>query len=648
MAYSFQHDPEVDWTIIRTPEALEEASREMADQRYASWDVETTGLDIWGRSRVIGHAAAWRRSNGRIRSIYAPMRHDTHLGVFDVVRQLEPDQVIAAFKPLLEGPALKMGHNLNFDVGISYHDGIEVAGPVHDTLIGAKLIDENQQSYRLEKVLERANILHQRGWKDMIKPDLASQAKHLRMKLSDFRQQHGYEFVTVDRLGLYANQDAVYELRLGEYQLPFVNQWPDIWQMEMRLFWVCLAMGRVGVPIKAKVLQDLAAEQQAVIDDLAPKIWQLAGEEFEISKDAQVRRILFHKLGYESQGKTKSEVDRIDDDVLWSLERFQNSEIAKLLRQYNAAAKVVSTYTTNIVELAVNGVLHGEVDQAGAKTGRVSMRRPNLPNIPIRTELGRRVREAFVTRPGMVRYCCDYSQIELRILAHLSQDPLLLKVYREGLDAHRTTALEAFGTADKVAGVDMRRVAKILNFGVSFGMTEHGLMGNINKDLPDELPPIDESRAKGFLDSFYAKYRGIDAYRQALWYQARLNSGLFWNVFGRPRRVPRINHADDWVWRRAERQATSSMVQGSAADLVKFSMVAVHDYLKAQNDCEAYMVLMVHDDLQFDMAPSGSAKVIREIKRIMEQTCQHKLSVPIKADVEYFTDHWGNKKSMEL
>jgi DNA polymerase-1 len=641
--YAFQHDPEVDWAIIRTPEALEEASREMADQRYASWDVETTGVDVWGRSRVIGHAAAWRRSNGQIRSIYAPMRHGTHLGVFDVVRQLEPDQVIAAFKPMLEGPTLKMGHNLNFDVAISYSDGIETAGPVHDTLIGAKLIDENQKSYKLSKVLERSNVLHQRGWKDMIKPDLVSQAKHLRMKLTDLRARHGYEFVTVDRLGLYANQDAVYELRLGEYQLPFVNQWPDIWQMEMRLFWVCLAMSRKGVPISTRVLQDLAAENQAVLDELTPKIWALAGEEFEITKDAQVRRILFHKLGYPSQGQTKGgqnkdKLDRIDDDALWGLEKHHGSEIAKLLRQYNASDKIVSTYTTSIVELAINGILHGELDQAGAKTGRVSMRRPNLQNIPVRTELGRRIREAFVTREGKIRYCIDYSQVELRTLAHLSQDPLLLKVYREGLDAHRTTALEAFGTADKVGGVDMRRVAKILNFGIPFGITEMGVQRNINKDLPDGVDEIDESKASGYLNSWYAKYQGVDAYRKSLWYQANLNNGLVWNLFGRPRRVPDICSDQDWKRSSAERRLTSSMVQGSAADLVKFSMVAVHDYLSAQNDCEADMVIMVHDDLQFE--------VIREVKRIMEQTCQHKLSVPIKVDMEYFTDHWGNKKGL--
>lgn len=645
--YEFHTDPEVDWEIVTTPEALEAVARELLTLRCFGWDVETTGVKVWGRSRVIGHAFAWRRPNGQIKSVYIPMRHKTHLGMFDVVTQLEPEHVIAAVKPALEGPALKIGHNLNFDVAISYHDGIETAADVHDTLIGSKLMDENHRAHKLPMVLERYNVKHQRGWKDMIKPDLAAQAKELRMKPTDLTAQHGYEFVTIDRLGFYACQDAVYELRLGEYQQPYVNQWPEIWAMEMKLFWVCLSMARRGVPINASVLTDLAAEQQAVLDELAPLIWELAGEQFEITNDNQVRRVLFTKLGYPSQGKTKGDVDRVDDDALWALERHHESKIAKLLRQYSSADKVVTTYTTNIVDLAIDGILHGQIDQAGAKTGRVSMREPNLQNIPVRTELGRRVRAAFPTRKGKVRYCLDYSQVELRTLAHLSQDPLLLKIYREGLDAHSMTALEAFGTADKVDGVDMRRVAKILNFGVSFGMTEFGLMGNINKDLPEELPPIDEARAKGFLASFYARYQGIDAYRRALCYQAARNNGLIWNIFGRPRRVPHVTHDNDWVRRRAERQAISSMVQGSAADLVKFSMVAVHEYLAAQTDCEAYMVMMIHDDLQFDMAPDGSAKVIREIKRIMEQTCQHKLSVPIKVDVDYFTDNWANKKSLK-
>jgi DNA polymerase-1 len=274
------------------------------------------------------------------------------------------------------------------------------------------------------------------------------------------------------------------------------------------------------------------------------------------------------------------------------------------------------------------------------------MSEPNLQNIPIRTELGRRVRKAFVTRPGMLRYCLDYSQAELRVLAHLSQDPLLMKVYHQGLDVHRNTAVEAFGTADKVNGIDMRGVAKTLNFGIPFCITEMGVQRNINKTLPDGVDEIDANKAREYLDSWYAKYQGVDRYRRGLWYQTAQSRGLFWNLFGRPRRVPDICSAEDWKRRAAERKIISSAVQGGAADMVKHSMLACWQYLKSQTDCEAQMVLMIHDDLQFDMAPEGSAKVIRELKGIMESTCQHKLSVPIKVDMAYFTDHWGNKQEM--
>lgn len=794
MAYSWGSDPEVSSEIILTGESLEASSREMADQRIIGWDVETSGLSPYQGSRIIGHAVAWRRSSGQLRSVYIPCRHESYLGLLEAPTQLDPAVVSDAMKPALEGPALKCGHNLNFDVQFALIDGLNVVGPVHDTLIAARLQDENQHSYKLSAVLERARVNHQRGWKDFIKPDIAAQQKHLRLNKKELLGAHGYKFIDVSRLGWYAVQDAAYELRLAEYQFPFCGQWGDIWAMEMELFWVGVDMARIGVPVDRQLLSDLAAEQQSVMDQLSPQIWALAGEQFEITNDRQLRRILFDKLGYPSQGTTKGRnsdaLNQVDDNALWSLERNHGSEIASLVRQFNSSEKIVSTYSLGIINLCdSNGVVHGEFRQSGAKTGRASMSSPNLQNIPTRTELGRRVKAAFTTRPGKLRYCVDYcltgdtevitergpvpirtvvqdglgvlscspegrlafkaveraarigtkpvveleldegtavictadhewmrydgsmaktselhlgdrlrqvrpghcstwnyslspivqevrpggdrvvyhltvadwhtfvlanglvsgnSQIELRVLAHLSQDPLLLKVYRDGLDAHKTTAIEAFGTSGTVGGIDMRRVAKILNFGIPFGITEIGVRRNINKDLPDDIPAIDESMAAGYLEAWFKKYKGVSAWRNSVWSQAQQNGGLFWNMFGRPRRVPSMLSSKGWEYRRGQRQVVSTYVQGSAADLVKFSMVDCHKYLKSQTDCEAAMVLMVHDDLQFDMVPEGSAKTIREMIRIMENCCQHRLSVPIKVDCEYFVDHWGNKQKLEV
>jgi DNA polymerase-1 len=275
---------------------------------------------------------------------------------------------------------------------------------------------------------------------------------------------------------------------------------------------------------------------------------------------------------------------------------------------------------------------------------------PNLQNIPIRSEIGRQVRQAFVARTDRVRYCLDYSQIELRMLAHLSQDPLLLKIYYEGLDAHHISAVEAFGTGGVVDGIDMRRIAKILNFGVSFGMTKWGLMGNVNKSLPEGAPLITEEKAQEFIDKFDAKYAGIGRYKQRLYHQIAMHPRHeFFNLFGRPRRLGdgfRVD-AQPWQRRAAERHAVSTDVQGSTADLVKHSMVAVWKYIKAQTTCEASMVLMIHDDVQLDMGIDGSARCVREVKRLMEQTCQSKLCIPIVADVEYFTTHWADKHKMK-
>ncbi len=650
MQYSFEADAGVSWETVLTGDALEATLRELGEQRSYSWDVETNGLRPFMGNHIIGHSFAWRRQNGQMRSVYMPMRHKTHLGLFDQIRQLEPDQVTAGLKPILENPAnSNTGFNLHFDALFAHKDGIDVHNKIHDSLVGERLRDENHRSYKLHQCLPRAGVKHDPEWKNGIVPDLKAQAKSLRINLTEVRDKHGYEFVAVDRMGFYACQDTIYEYRLTETQMPHVGEWGETWPMEMELFWVCLDMAKIGVPVAPQILQDLAAEQQAIMDTLGPEIWQLVGDEFEITKDAQLRKILFEKLGMEPQGETDSGASSVDADSLWKLTQKYNSPAIPKIREYRERNKIVTTYSLSILELTdEHNILHPQIIQSGAKTGRVSCSAPNLQNIPIRTELGRRVREAFQARRGMIRYCLDYSQVELRILAHLSQDPLLLKIYRSGLDAHRSTAIEAFGTAEKVNGVDMRRIAKILNFGVSFGMTEIGLMGNINKDLPEGQEPINEAKAKQFLASFYSKYKGVDAYRKALWYLGRRNNGLLHNLFGRQQHVPDLNHEKRWIREQAERQATSRMVQGGAADLVKRCMIVVHQYLKSQQDCEADLVLMVHDDLQMDMAPDGSAKVIREIHRLMEVTCQPKLSVPIKVDTEWFTTNWKEKKSMVI
>lgn len=647
--YDFANDPEVSWEIILTPEALEENCREWADQKMFGWDVETSGMSSYHGARIIGHAAAWRRPNGQIRAIYIPCRHESYAGLFDAVRQLDPELVTAAVKPALEGPALKGGHNLPFDIQMAWADGIDVAAPVHCSLIMARIFDENQKNNALPTVLERLRIKHQRGWKDFIKPDIQAQMKALGLKKKELLNRHGYKYVTIPRLGFYAVQDAAYEFRLTEAQLPYAGQWADEWKMEMDLIWAACDIQRVGVPLDCEHLNRVAQEQQAEMDRIAVQVWQLAGEQFEITNDNMVRQILFHKLGLPSQGKTKGgknkeKVDRVDEDALWALDR-QGAAIAGLIRQYNAKEKVVSTYTHGLTDLVdPHGILHGQFNQNKAVTGRASMSNPNLQNIPTRTELGRKVKAAFVARPGKIRYCIDYSQVELRVLAHLSQDPLLLKVYHQGLDVHRNTAIEAFGTADKVDGIDMRRVAKILNFGIPFGITSMGVQRNINKDLPAGVPPIDEPRADGYLDAWFRNYAGVDRWRRSFWYQAQQNGGLIWNMFGLPRRVPWINSDQRWQVEQAQRQLTSTAVQGGAAGIVKRSMVKVYQYLKSQTHCEADLVLMVHDDLQFDMEPEGSAHVVREIKRIMEDTCQKAISVPLVADVEYFTTNWSEKK----
>ena len=658
--YSFVHDPEVDHRTVYDSDQFETLMRELSAQKSFTWDVEGDGVDPFKGRRIIGHGFAWRRENGQLAAFYVPTRHESLMGLLPPRQQLDADMVTAAVKPVLENQSgMKCGHYLHTDVMLAWADGIQVSGPLHDTLTASKLINENLYGYKLTDCLRTFRIKHDPDWKKSINPDIEQQSKHLfgTKGIKKVVQAYGYKYCDTDLMGTYACQDVVYEQRLAEYQVPFNQRWWDTWQLEMELFWCAVDMRKTGVPVVPQVLQDLAEEQQERMRDLQTFIWKLAAEEFDVGNDNELRRILFEKLGYPSHAKTKgqwvdgekvNQRDKVDDDALWWLEKFHGCQLAKYQREWNKASKIVSTYTLPIIDMCdPHNILHTEFDPGGAKTGRFSSREPNLQNIPIRTPLGRRIREAFVTRPGMIRYCLDYSQIELRVLAHLSQDPLLLKVYREGGDVHRTTAMEVFGSDQKVDGIDMRRLAKILNFGIPFGITEIGVQRNLNKDLPEGQAAIDEERATWALNGWYHKYAGVDAWRKSIWYQFAQNGGEGWNMFGRPRRVEDIMSDKAWKRSRAEREITSTMAQGGAADLIKRSMLRTWQYLKAQQDCEAYMVLMIHDDLQFDMVPDGSAKVIRECKRIMESTCQDVMSVPIKVDAEYFTDNWKNKREME-
>jgi DNA polymerase I-like protein with 3'-5' exonuclease and polymerase domains len=782
-------DRDVSWEIVTTGDRLEQVAREIQAQRRFCWDTETSGRAIWFGSRIVGHSFAWRPSEGKPRACYIPCRHkplETEL--FQDMQQLAPEVVARVLKPILEGPQVKVGHNLRFDMHHAAADGILVAPPFADTIVACKLIDERWWSYALDACVRHSKIPCESDWKQQLKPQIADKAKRMGGSPKAWVAKYGYQYLTIPVVGRYAAQDATYNLWLAEWAVPQQRAWGRIWNMEMALLQVLVDMERIGVPIDQSVLVEIADREKSHMADLAPRIYGLANCEWELTNDNATRKVLFGKLGYESAGKTPGGDPSVDDDALWNLET-QGKEIAKLLRQWNVCQKIVSTYTLAIVEQCdPHGILHTEIDQMGAKTGRVSSRNPNLQNIPIRTELGRQVRRAFIARPGKIRACLDYclpgdteiitadgvkpirdvvseggkvlacspegelgfkivergarigvkpvvevvlsggetvrctadhewmalhgqkvkardlkpgdrlrhvrqgrsgdyhgnnyrvvsvreageeevfhltvadwhtfvlanglvsfnSQIELRMIAHLTQDPLLLKIYRENLDAHSISALEAFGTDQVVNGVDMRRIGKILNFGTSFGMTADGLLGNTNKDLPKGAVPVTRAQAEQFVAQFHAKYKGVQQYKNYLCYQVSAAGGQFRDLFGRPRHMGDgyAIGAPGWKRRAEERATMASMVQGSTASLVKFSMVAVWRYMREQQICEADMVLMIHDDCQFDLGV-GHEKLIPELKRVMEQTCQANLSVPIKCDVEWFDTHWGDKKKLK-
>lgn len=652
--YSFANDKSQVWGGIQDGQALEEFCRELGDQKFFSFDTETSGTSPWGGRETIGYSFAWRRQNGQIRSGYIPMRHKSHLGLFTQIKQLDPSVVLPAIRPALERvDTQKAAYNGTFDVHFAHADGIHVGGRMHDGMIAAKLLDENHPSFELNHVMGRSNIPHEKGWKLSLNQELGEIGKAFlgSRATTQVKDQFGYQYVSVDRMIHYGCQDASYEFQLAEKQIPEVARWSRIWDLEMRLFWVVVRLSRNGVPVDIDLLEALAVEQEGVMASIAPRLFQLAGREFDIGNDTEVRAIIYDQMGYPVGAVTDSGAPKLDDDALWDLEVNQRSEFAHWLRKYNVSQKIVSTYTRGIYKWCdKDHILHATFDAGGAKTGRVACRDPNLQNIPVRTAVGRRVRNAFVCTRRMIRSCFDYSQIELRMLADLSRDPTLLSIYHNDLDAHSITAKEVFGTDQKKDGVDMRRIAKVLNFGISFCMTDVGLRANVNKDLPAGQPPITEALAKFAINSFYTKYKTLAQFRESLWANARRNGGYFENKYGRPRRVEELLSPKNWQRNAGERQSMGSMVQGSSADLVKQSMVAVDEYVQAESRGrdDLAMVLMIHDDLQFDMSTHKLAKRLRDIKHLMEGTCQPSMAVPIKVDCEYFTTNWNEKKKLKF
>ena len=564
------------------------------------FDTETTGLDPLN-AKIVGMSFAVEAG----KAAYLPLAHH-YAGAPD---QLSFDATLAKMKPLLESSTvLKVGQNLKYDRHILANHGIQLNGIAHDTLL---------QSYVLES--------HRQHNMD----DLAM--RHLGVKTITFEEVagKGVKQMTFDQIALeqaseYAAEDADITLQLHQTLYPQIERDAKLntiyRTIEMPLLEILFDIERTGVLIDSKMLHAQSHELGQKLMALELQAHALAGQPFNLGSPKQLQEILFGKLGIKPLKKTPSGAPSTDEDVLQELAL--DHPLPKVLLEYRGLSKLKSTYTDKLPKMvdATTGRVHTNYSQAVAVTGRLASSDPNLQNIPVRTAEGRRIREAFIAPLGHTLVSADYSQIELRIMAHLSQDAGLLKAFAEGQDIHRATAAEIFGVTPEEVTSEQRRYAKVINFGLIYGMSAFGLAQNLG---------IERSAAQSYIERYFARYPGVKDYMQRTRETAKLN-GYVETFFGRRLWVPEINSPNATRRQGAERAAINAPMQGTAADLIKLAMIAVHGWLRTQN-IGTRIIMQVHDELVLEVPDNELALIQSELPGLMNGVA--KLDVPLEVEL---------------
>jgi len=567
-------------------------------------DTETTSLDPFA-ARIVGISFAV--SPGE--AAYLPLAHD-YAGAPD---QLPRDEVLARLKPWLESTRhAKIGQNLKYDQHVFANHGIALAGVAHDTLL---------QSYVLEAGKEGV-----RGH------DLGALAlRHLGLPTIPFEQlcgkgasQIGFNQVAVDQAAEYGAEDSDLCLRLHERLFPQIAVDQGLariyGEIEIPARDILFRMERTGVRIDSALLAQQSNELGARLLELEALAHEAAGQPFNVNSPKQLAEILFTKLGLPVKKKTPSGTPSTDEEVLSELAL--DYPLPKLLLESRGLAKLKGTYTDKLPKMvnAETGRVHTSYAQAVAVTGRLASSDPNLQNIPVRTAEGRRIRAAFIAPPGGHIVSADYSQIELRIMAHLSEDARLLEAFAQGEDVHRATAAEIFGVTPIEVGSDQRRVAKVINFGLIYGMSAFGLARQLD---------LERSAAQAYIERYFARYPGVAKYMESTRHSAKMN-GYVETVFGRRLWLPEIRAAQVGRRQGAERAAINAPMQGTAADLIKLAMIAVQSWIDREQ-LDSRLVMQVHDELILEVPDHELARVRVELPPLMTQVAR--LRVPLAVEV---------------
>ncbi len=563
-------------------------------------DTETDSLDPM-RAQIVGISLATTVGE----AAYIPLRH-SYAGAPD---QLPFDDVLERLKPWLESASKpKLGQNIKYDTHVLANAGIAIQGYAHDTMLQSYVL-EAHKPHGLASLAER-----HLGRKGLSYEDLCGKGAH----------QISFAQVDIERAAEYSCEDSDMTLHVHQTLWPQIEADAGLLHIyrdiEMPTSAILGRIERTGVLIDSA---KLAAQSQQLAERmmaLEQQAYELAGQPFNLGSPKQIGEILYEKLGLPVKKKTASGSPSTDEEVLTELAA--DYPLPAKLLENRSLAKLKGTYTDKLPLMvnAATGRVHTNYAQAVAVTGRLSSNDPNLQNIPIRTPEGRRVREAFIPPPGHVIMSADYSQIELRIMAHISEDPALLRAFERGLDVHKATASEVFGTPVDEVSSEQRRYAKVINFGLIYGMGAFGLASNLG---------IEQKAAKDFIDKYFARFAGVKRYMDETRVKAR-ELGYVQTVFGRRLWLPEINSGNGPRKAGAERQAINAPMQGTAADLIKLAMIAVQRALDGEQRATR-MVMQVHDELVLEVPQSELDWAREAVPRLMAGVAQ--LKVPLLAEV---------------
>ena len=585
---------------IFTMERLQHWIAELQRAPLSALDTETDSLDPM-RARIVGISFAVTPGE----AAYVPLRHD-YPGAPD---QLSFDDVLAALKPWLENEAAgKVGQNIKYDTHVLANHGITVRGWRHDTLLQSYVF-EAHLAHSLEKLAER-----HLGRQGLSYEDLCGKGAN----------QIPFSQVDIERATQYSGEDSEMTLQVHQQLYPRIAAVPGLLRVyadiEMPVSALLARIERHGVLIDGAQLAQQSRELAERMLQLEQKAYEIAGQPFNLGSPKQIGEILFNRLGLPVKKKTASGAPSTDEEVLQELAA--DYPLPAAILEHRSLSKLKGTYTDKLPQMVnpATGRVHTNYAQAVAVTGRLSSNDPNLQNIPIRTAEGRRVREAFIAPPGHVVVSADYSQIELRIMAHISGDPGLTKAFSEGMDVHRATASEVFNIAPDQVTSEQRRYAKTINFGLIYGMGAFGLAQSLG---------IEQKAARDYIDRYFSRFAGVKRYMDETKAQAAA-TGYVETLFGRRIELPDIRGGNGPRRSGAERQAINAPMQGTAADLIKLAMIAVQAELDAQQRQTA-IVMQVHDELVFEVPEAELDWVRAEVPRLMAGVAQ--LHVPLLAEV---------------